>query len=426
MPPRWILLVLFASIVPSWAGGIYWTNRGRGLVERARYDGAEWKTLVAEAGGNVRGIALDLADNRIFYNDNGGDVLYRLKLDGTGREAIFNTTNGQPGSFPADLRLDLSKQLIYYCDQQKGEIVRISTDGTRPKVIVQDNTFQPYYLDLDLAAGKLYWGDFDGVTANTGNVFRANLDGTDRETIVTGTLETRAVCLDAAGAMLYWVNRNAGKIQRCPLSALPVNAATSAAVQTLYQNLDTPHGMVLDPSAGKLYWVDTATNNFENTIGDRAVSRGDMDGSGPHEVIVDLQSDAWDIEIDPRCANYAEWVARFFQRTPGPKAERLADPDGDGWNNLLEYAFGTHPLRKDAAPDFAAASQAGISINRRAFAADLEFTVEFSADLVSWKAIEENEALIKREGEREQVAVPTSASLNSEAMQFLRVRVRTR
>ena len=60
--------------------------------------------------------------------------------------------------------------------------------------------------------------------------------------------------------MIYWINRDDKKVHRCPLSALPVNVPTSPAVQTLYAGLDTPHGLVLDLPAGKLYWADTGSN----------------------------------------------------------------------------------------------------------------------------------------------------------------------
>jgi hypothetical protein len=191
--------------------------------------------------------------------------------------------------------------------------------------------------------------------------------------------------------MLYWVNRNAGRIMRCKLSDLPVNAATSPLVQTLYSNLDTPHGMTLDVAAGKVYWVDTGTNGFLNTVGDRAVSRGDMDGSGPHEVLVNLNSDPWDIEIDPRCASYAEWTARFFARNPGAVAAADSDADNDGTLNAMEFALGLHPLRADLS-GLPVALQISVSgetypalrFTRRVGAAGLSVLPQHSTDLESW------------------------------------------
>ena len=69
-------------------------------------------------------------------------------------------------------------------------------------------------MDLDLAAGKIYWGEFEG-----GSIYRGNLDGSGRELIVTGNNETRGVALDRTEDMLYWINRNDKKVHRCPMSA---------------------------------------------------------------------------------------------------------------------------------------------------------------------------------------------------------------
>ena len=339
------MMVLGMASATALGGGIYWTNRGAGLVERARYDGVGRATVRSGAGTNVRGLALELGSGRIYYADNGADLLYRMNLDGSDRVTVLAVG---PSAFPADVRVDAAAGHLYYCDQQKAHLRRVGLDGSNPVVLVSDAVSQPYYLDLDGVGRKIYWGDFDGVSANTGNVFRMNYDGSGRETVVTGNLETRGVCVDAAGGWLYWVNRNAGKVMRCRLGDLPVSALDGTKVQTLYGNLDTPHGLTLDVAAGRVYWVDTGTNGFPGTVGDQGVSRGRMDGSGVHEVLVSLGSEPWDVEVDPRVASYAEWVARFFEVSAGVAGGAGADADGDGVVNVLECALGGHPQVADA------------------------------------------------------------------------------
>lgn len=390
-------LPLLFSTALAHAGGIYWTNRGAGLLERSLYDGKGRATVLSSAGANVRGLWLDLPNSRIYYCDNGADVLRRLNLDGTGATTIIAL--GQDSAFPADIELNPAAGHLYFCDQQTGRLRRYNLDGTPAGgvTILTDTTYQPYYLDLDLVNGKIYWGDFDGVSANTGNVFRMNLDGTGRTTVVTGNLETRGVCVDVAGGMLYWVNRNFAGIMRCKLSDLPppggtppVNATDATKAQMLYSGLDTPHGMVLDVPAGKVYWVDTGTNAGVG-LGSQAISRGDMDGSGPHEVLVNLGSEPWDIDVDPRVLTYSEWVARFFVRNPGAIAEAGADPDGDGILNVIECAMGLHPRKPDVhrLPDIITHSEAGqtfpaIRYTRRTGVAGLTVLPQQSFDMSFW------------------------------------------
>ena len=70
------LPVLLLASTTLHAGGIYWSNRGASLLERSLYDGTGRVTVLSSAGATVRGLALDLTNNLIYYADNGADILY--------------------------------------------------------------------------------------------------------------------------------------------------------------------------------------------------------------------------------------------------------------------------------------------------------------------------------------------------------------
>ena len=385
------LLLLFLLSPTAWAGGVTWTDRGASAIKRMNFDGTALVTVtisgaVTSPGTNIRGVALDLAGGRMFWADNGNDRIFRSALDGSGATILLALPSGS--SFPADVRLDPAGQFVYFCDQQRNILQRAGFDGTGLTTVIDTlNGNQPYFLDLVPAAGKLYWSGFA-----SGSVYRANLDGSGFETIVTGNNNARGVCVDSAAGMIYWINRDDKKVHRCPLSALPVNVGTSPAVQTLYQGLDTPHGLVLDVPAGKLYWADTGSNAGTG-LGDKAVSRGDLDGSTPQEVLA-AGTEPWDADIDPRCTTYTEWRARYFRKDAAVAAtDFLADADGDGIVNLLEYATGSHPLRGDAAPiqalvhldNITGFRHLAVRFLRRLAASDLTYQVQVSEDLVAWR-----------------------------------------
>jgi hypothetical protein len=82
----------------------------------------------------------------------------------------------------------------------------------------------------------------------------------------------------------------------------------------------------------------------------------------------------------------------FWQQQYPGLGELTVDSDLDGYNNLLEYALGTHPLDNATHPgpvsevrEFSAASVPGkyltITFQRNVDAADLRFYVEFSENL---------------------------------------------
>jgi len=385
-------VLLIASSLAH-AGGVFWSDRGTSQLKRMNFDGSNLQVItlsgeVTSPGSNVRGIAVDVANNRIHWADNGADRLLRANMDGSSSVILHSITGGN--SFPADVRIDAENQFLYWCDQVRNRIQRSTLDGASVSdVITNAASTGPYFMDLDLAAEKIFWGDFDG-----GSIYRANLDGSDREILLTGNNNTRGVRVDPGGGMLYWINRDDKKVHRCPLSAFAGGTMplTHPAVQTLYTNLDTPHGLVLDIPARKLYWADTGANSGTGE-GDQAVSRGDFDGGTPLEVLA-TGAEPWDVDLDLRCNSYAEWRTRCFRKDASPEqTDPNADPDSDRIPNGLEYALNLSPLHTDAAglPEgFLTAEPAtnakyhALKFRRRALTSDLTYYVQVSANLTTW------------------------------------------
>lgn len=431
-----VALLAFAPSLAQ-AGGVYWTDRGAGQLKRMNFDGSNLQVIpisgaVTSPGANIRGLAVDGLSNRLFWADNGADRLLRANLDGSGSTILHAITNGS--SFPADVRLDLGNQLFYWCDQTRNRIQRSTLDGgSVVDVITNAAATGPYFMDLDVAAGKIYWGDFGG-----GSIFRANLDGTARETLLTGNNNTRGVRVDPRDRMLYWIDRNDRKVHRCPLAAFEGGTIplTHPAVQTLYTNLDTPHGLALDIPAQKIYWADTGTNPGDG-LGTESVCRGDFDGGTPLEILA-AGLEPWDVDLDLRCANYAEWTQRCFRRDAAPSQTAPdADPDGDGIPNAVEYAFDLAPLRADRSelPDgFVApgpttqADHHAVNYRRRQGSSDLRYDVQVSTNLTHWAGdmgspmTVEIQVIPLGDG-METAAARTLYSVSGFTRHFLRVRV---
>ena len=387
------LALLVAAPTTAEAGGIYWTDRGASQLKRMGFDGSGLQTIalsgsVTSPGTNIRGLAVDNVSNRIFWADNGADRLLRANLDGTGSTILHTITGGN--AFPADVRLDLANRLFYWCDQTRNRIQRSTFDGTSvTDIITNAAPTGPYFMDVDVPAGKIYWGDFGG-----GSIFRANLDGSERETLLTGNNMTRGVRIDPRERMLYWINRDDKKVHRCPLAAFDGGTIplTHPAVQTLYANLDTPHGLTIDIPARKIYWADTGTNPGNGT-GGQSVCRSDFDGSTPLEILA-TGTEPWDVDLDLRCTSYTEWTQRCFRRdATAAQTAPDADPDGDGVPNAVEYAFDLSPMRPDA-PEVASlfmkmgpTSQGdyhAVSYRRRSGTGDLQYEVQASTNLTQW------------------------------------------
>ena len=126
---------------------------------------------------------------------------------------------------------------------------------------------------------------------------------------------------------------------------------------------------------------------------------------------------------------YEQWRRVGDRFTEAERADRavggpLADPDGDGRPNLLEYAFGAEPRLADAAPGapVIALNDAtpGLAFTRLADPL-LVYRVESSADLASWSEIWTSTGAANLAGP---VSVPAPAPLSpAEPRRFLRLRV---
>lgn len=390
---RALTVALFATAATAQAGGVFWTDRGASQLKRMNFNGSNLTTItlsgaVVSPGANIRGLAVDAVSNQVFWADNGADRLLRANFDGTASTILTTIAGGN--SFPADVRLDLPNQFFYWCDQLRNRIQRSNLGGASVvDIITNAAATGPYFMELDVPNGKIYWGDFGG-----SSIFRANLDGSARETLLTGNNMTRGVKLDPRERMLYWVNRDDKKIHRCPLSAFAGGTIplTHPAVQTLYTNLDTPHGLAIDLPARKIYWADTGTNPG-NGNGGQSICRGDFDGGTPLEILA-AGTEPWDVDLDLRCTNYTEWVQRCFRNDALPaQTNPGADPDGDGIPNAVEYALDLSPLHADRSALPAGFVTAGpipnadyhaVSYRRRTGTTDLQFDVQVSTNLTRW------------------------------------------
>lgn len=86
-------------------------------------------------------------------------------------------------------------------------------------------------------------------------------------------------------------------------------------------------------------------------------------------------------------ASFAQWLTTYPTLT-GTNAAHTANPDGDAFNNLLEYALATNPTQANAAPYTVApeGNTLAFTYTRPSLAPDLTYAVEWSRTLAagSW------------------------------------------
>jgi DNA-binding beta-propeller fold protein YncE len=185
-------------------GKLYWSDREGMRVMRSNLDGSNIETLVETGHGEADrhdarnwcvGIAVDPDAGKFYWtqkgNDNAGEGrIFRANLElpmgqrPGNRKDVEVLFDGLPE--PIDLDLDLPNRMMYWTDRgdpPRGNTVnRAPMDaapGTRKEPeIIFTHLMEGIGLSLDLKGGRMFITDFGG------SVYSANLDGSNKKTLL--------------------------------------------------------------------------------------------------------------------------------------------------------------------------------------------------------------------------------------------------
>ena len=169
-----------------------------------------------------------------------------------------------------------SEDKMYWTDRLAGNIWRAHLDGTQVEVLLTKRG-EVSNLALDLAGGKMYWTDGSW---RERKIQRANLDGTQVEVLLTKRGEVSNLALDRGrgqdvldGRKLEGAQDSTGKSRRNPRSK-------TSSLPDLFQIA----GLVLDVAGGKMYWTDYGTNK---------IHRANLDGSRVEALVTTGLDSPW-------------------------------------------------------------------------------------------------------------------------------------
>jgi len=166
-----------------------------------------------------------------------------------------------------------------------GSIERADLDGGNRMVIIPVGvTYTPKQIHLDKRNGKLYWCDREGM-----RVMRANLDGTEVETLVQtgqGDEDRRdatkwcvGITVDPVRGHFYWTqkgpdNAGLGYIFRAGVN-MPRgdSAAARSDIEVIFEGLPEPIDLELDHENRVLYWTDRGNPPDGNTVNRASLER---------------------------------------------------------------------------------------------------------------------------------------------------------
>jgi len=237
---------------------------------------------------------------RLFVLELSGGRIHSMGPDGSNRRVIVSDCH-----LPDGIVVDVEAGHIYWTNMgipnmNDGSIERADLDGSNRKVVVpQGVTHTPKQLHLEKRSGKLYWCDREGM-----RVMRANLDGTNVETLVkTGEGENDSrdatrwcvgITIDPERGQIYWTQKGAdnsglGRILRASID-IPngEDAAKRTDVEVWLDNLPEPIDLELDLENRVLYWTDRGNPPLGNTVNRSSIDAPVRNRQAPQPVLSDL------------------------------------------------------------------------------------------------------------------------------------------
>lgn len=385
------LLFLCLLAGPVDAARVYYINQtelAAGQVNAMKPDGTGFTTLwTSPVVSDLRGIAVDPVNARVFFAHARQDAATLARTEVSLR--TLSTSGGTPsvvtafpdGTFLADVEWEPVANWVYVAVPTTLQLRRCRPDGSVNETILTHAAAGqgPYFVGIDPVGQLAYWGLVTDSGQTNTSFSRGSLTGTvDPAWFLTTPSRTRDIAIDntVPGGRLYWCDRQNGAVYSRP--------AEGGAAQTVITGLNAPHGLALDVAAGYAYVADTGKRGSGNQASAHDLVRFKMDGSGGLEILSPFNAVAepYDLDIDTSSVSYADWRTRFFMST-ATNAAPAVDADGDGFSNAAEYAFFTHPLRRDAPGDNVAPAAGGIRFARH-LTTDVPVRVEFSTDLAVW------------------------------------------
>lgn len=152
-----------------------------------------------------------------------------------------------PGSVPRASAATAPPAKLYWTDANwfgtaVARVSRVNADGTDRQPLVTPGGVNHAFITVTPAdGGAVYWAD-SWNAGTTPSIRRANLDGTDPTTIVSGLYCIFGVAVDPVARKLYWTCTD-NRVMRSNLDGTAVETLVTVAGAPL---IGSPQGIALD------------------------------------------------------------------------------------------------------------------------------------------------------------------------------------
>ncbi|XP_071941661.1 low-density lipoprotein receptor-related protein 1-like isoform X2 [Antedon mediterranea] len=161
-----------------------------------------------------RALDFDVKEEYVYYADSVAFRIVRRPL--VGKESEAEVLLDQYVNNCEGIAVDWISRNLYWTDDGLDRISMSTLNGSYSKTLITTNLTHPRAIAVDPVAGYMYWTDWSEYDIELGMIERANLDGTNREVLVSGEniLWPNGIALDKDGGYLYWCDAFFDEISR--------------------------------------------------------------------------------------------------------------------------------------------------------------------------------------------------------------------
>jgi DNA-binding beta-propeller fold protein YncE len=236
-----VAAVAFSTTTPSNAQKFYWHHfeaGGSSKIKRANLDGTQVEELFDLGGQTVYGLALDRPGGKIYWTEDG--PVRRANLDGSNAETVLDLVT--PNSVAVD---EVNRRLYVSGGFDFGHFIgRSDMDGLNYQEIIWpgDGDFSAESIQIDSSGGKVYYIVLQGY------IYRANLDGSQNEVLIpeAGEHFTFGLALDRLQGKLYWSDFNGDRLRRANLDG--------TNIESLLIPVSRPIDIGVEPCGQRIFW----------------------------------------------------------------------------------------------------------------------------------------------------------------------------
>uniref|UniRef100_A0A8D2LQ87 LDL receptor related protein 4 n=1 Tax=Varanus komodoensis TaxID=61221 RepID=A0A8D2LQ87_VARKO len=380
---------------------LYWTDSGTSRIEVANLDGTHRKVLLWQNLEKPRAIALHPMEGTIYWTDWGNTPRIEYSnMDGSNRRIIADTHL----FWPNGLTIDYAGHRMYWVDAKHHVIERADLDGQNRKAVISQGLPHPFAITV--FEDSLYWTDWHTKSINSANKFTgknqeiirnklhfpmdihtlhpqrqpagrnhcgtnnggcthlclpnsksytcacptgfrntsshtcaqrtdrievSNTDGTMRTVLIWENLDRpRDIVVDPIGGFMYWTDWGASpKIERAGMDA-------SGRLVIISSNLTWPNGLAIDYESQRLYWADA---------GMKTIEYAGLDGSDRKVLIGSNLPHPFGLTLYGPRIYWTDWQAKSIQ-----SADKRTGQDRETLQDNLENLMDIHVFHRHRPP----------------------------------------------------------------------------